>query len=94
MVHKTLNSNTGASDKAIKKEVQAKGLGVPQSTGVSHGTEVFEETPVRNDDLQTLPSETSAPDSVTRVGEKVAPGGAMEVTGGAITQNVPPETQY
>ncbi|KAF8915742.1 hypothetical protein CPB85DRAFT_1293093 [Mucidula mucida] len=34
-----------ASTKAIKKEVQAKGLGVPQSTGHAHGDELFREAP-------------------------------------------------
>ncbi|KIY63204.1 hypothetical protein CYLTODRAFT_426300 [Cylindrobasidium torrendii FP15055 ss-10] len=88
--------NSAASDKAIKKEVQARGLGVPQSTGQSHGHQIFQNTNAAHDapDGPATPTfETKNPGSAgtdSKVGAAGATG-SIGITSDSFTSNVPPE---
>ena len=88
--------NSAASAKAVKKEVQARGLGVPQSTGESHDHTMFREAPAINDapngpanDMEAVKNNPSAgTDSAVRAAGEM---GSMEIAGGAYTSNIAPE---
>jgi hypothetical protein len=66
----------------------AKGLGVPQSTGVSHTAELFNEVPARNIGISALQSEGNSHINNLSAGtdSKVSAAGAdggIEIAGGA-----------
>ncbi|KII95461.1 hypothetical protein PLICRDRAFT_170110 [Plicaturopsis crispa FD-325 SS-3] len=90
-----------ASDKQLKKEAQAKGTGVPQSTGVRVEPSAFQNAPVTKDSytLPDTPGEgASAADAINNKGKgqdsKVGAAGAngtVDIVSGASTGNIPPE---
>ncbi|KAI5899162.1 uncharacterized protein SCHCODRAFT_02482160 [Schizophyllum commune H4-8] len=98
MPHTGHFDNTAASDKAVKKTMQAKGLGHPTAVDSHPQTDkMFQSAPVV-DDAPNAPSEpmetlknphSAGTDSAVRAAGAT---GTMEVARDAPMRNLPPET--
>ncbi|KAJ3982667.1 hypothetical protein F5890DRAFT_1415303 [Lentinula detonsa] len=92
MPHKFEDS--AASAKAIKKDMQAKGLGHPAVVGDEPtGKDLYRSAPVYHDapDAPPEPTETLKNPGSAGADSKVGAKGSLEIVRDAPTRNLPPE---